>query len=198
MCEVFRSHSCRNQPEPAQPRVQKVVESVAAKKGLPSLATQYREAYRYDRAIEKLSAVLELDSNFAPAHQGLGKTYESMGLWKLAIEAFQKSAALSHDSESLAALGHAYSASGDRVHALKVVEQLQAQSANSYVSPFDVAAVFTGLDDKNKAFSYLEQAYRERDSRLPFLAVDHWFEPLHSDPRFVELCHRIGLPAVTV
>jgi TolB-like protein/DNA-binding winged helix-turn-helix (wHTH) protein/Tfp pilus assembly protein PilF len=162
-----------------------------------SLATQYRVAQRYDRAIEELSAVLELDSNFAPAHQGLGKTYENMGLWQLAIEEFQKSVALSHDSESLAALGHAYSASGDRANALKTVAQLQALSANRYVSPFDMAAVFTGFGDKQKAMSYLEQAYRERDSRLPFLAVDHWFQPLHSDPHFVELCHRIGLPPLT-
>ncbi len=162
-----------------------------------SLATQYRSAQRYDRAVEELSAVLELDPNFAPAHQGLGKTYEAMGLWKLAIEEFQKSAALSHNTESLSALGHAYSASGDRAEALKIVEQLQAQSSKSYVSPFDMAAIFTGLGDKPKALQYLEQAYRERDSRLPFLAVDRWFDPLHSDPRFVELCRRLRLPAVT-
>lgn len=163
-----------------------------------SLATQYRDAHRYDRAIELLSAVVELDSNFAPAHLGLGRTYEAMGLWKLSIEEFQKAAALSHDSDSLASLSHAYSASGERAEALKVVKQLQAQQAKSYVSPFEMAAVFASLGDRNKAFSYLEQAYRERDSRLPFLAVDHGFEPLHADPRFLELCRRIGLPAVTL
>jgi TolB-like protein/DNA-binding winged helix-turn-helix (wHTH) protein/Tfp pilus assembly protein PilF len=162
-----------------------------------SLATQYRSAHQYDRAIENLSAVLELDSNFAPAHKGLGKTYEAMGLWALAIEEFQKSVALSHDSESLADLGHAYGVSGRRADAVKIVEQLQAQSAKSYVSPFVMAAVFAGLGDKDKAFSYLEQAYRERDSHLPFLAIDTWFDPLHSDPRFTNLCRRIGLPSVT-
>jgi tetratricopeptide (TPR) repeat protein len=120
-----------------------------------------------------------------------------MGLWPLAIEEFQKASALSHSSESLAELGHAYSSSGDRVDALKVVEQLRAESAETYVSPFEMAAVFAGLGDKNKTFSYLEQAYRERDSRMPFLAVDHWFDSLHSDPHFVELCHRVGLPTPT-
>ena len=162
-----------------------------------SLATQYRDARSYDRSIEQLSAVLELDSNFAPAHQGLGKTYEAMGLWNLAIEEFQKAVALSHDSENLAALGHAYSAAGNRAEALKVVAQLQAHAPTSDVSPFDLAAVFAGLGDRGKAFLYLDQAYRERDSRLPFLAVDHWFEPLHSDPHFVELCRRVGLSRVS-
>jgi|HubBroStandDraft_6_1064221.scaffolds.fasta_scaffold01069_10 TolB-like protein/DNA-binding winged helix-turn-helix (wHTH) protein/Tfp pilus assembly protein PilF len=163
-----------------------------------SLATQYRGAQRYDRSIEQLSAVLELEPNFAPAHRGLGKTYEAMGLWSAAIEEFQKSVALSHDSESLACLGHAYSASGERAKALQVLKQLQAQPAKDYVSPFDTAAVFVGLGDKDEATFYLEKAYRERDSRLPFLAVDGWFEPLHSDPRFVDLCRRLGLPAVTL
>jgi len=58
-----------------------------------------------------------------------------------------------------------------------------------------MAAVFTGLGEKDKAFSSLDRAYHERDSRLPFLAVDRWLEPLHSDPRFVELCGRMGLSA---
>jgi TolB-like protein/DNA-binding winged helix-turn-helix (wHTH) protein/Flp pilus assembly protein TadD len=163
-----------------------------------SMATQYRNARRYDRAVELLSAVLELDPNFAPAHQGLGKTYEAMGLWNLAIEEFQKAAALTHDPESLAGLAYAYSASGNRAAAIKIAEQLQAQSARSFVSPFEMAAVFTGLGEKDKAFSYLNQAYRERDSRLPFLAIDRWFDSLHSDSRFIDLCHRIGLPAVAL
>jgi TolB-like protein/DNA-binding winged helix-turn-helix (wHTH) protein/Tfp pilus assembly protein PilF len=161
-----------------------------------SLATEYRDARRFDRAIELLSAVLELDPNFAAAHRGLGKTYAAMGLWKLAVEEFQKAVALSHDSESLTGLAYAYSASGERAEALKIVAQLRAQPAGNYVSPFNMAAVFTGLGEKDKAFSSLDRAYHERDSRLPFLAVDRWFEPLHSDPRFVELCGRMGLPAV--
>jgi TolB-like protein/DNA-binding winged helix-turn-helix (wHTH) protein/Flp pilus assembly protein TadD len=162
-----------------------------------SLATEYRDARRFDRSIELLSAVLELDSNFAAAHQGLGKTYQAMGLWKLAVEEFQRAVALSHDSESLTGLAYAYSASGERAEALKIVDQLRAQPAGNYVSPFNMAAVFTGLGEKDKAFSYLDRAYHERDSRLPFLAVDRWFEPLHADPRFVELCSRMGLPAVS-
>jgi TolB-like protein/DNA-binding winged helix-turn-helix (wHTH) protein len=161
-----------------------------------SLATEYRDARRFDRSIELLSAVLELDSNFAAAHQGLGKTYQAMGLWKLAVEEFQRAVALSHDSESLTGLAYAYSASGERAEALKIVDQLRAQPASNYVSPFNMAAVFTGLGEKDKAFFYLDRAYHERDSRLPFLAVDRWFEPLRSDPRFVELCSRMGLPAV--
>jgi TolB-like protein/DNA-binding winged helix-turn-helix (wHTH) protein/Tfp pilus assembly protein PilF len=160
-----------------------------------SLATEYRDARRFDRSIELLSAVLELDSNFAAAHQGLGKTYEAMELRKLAIEEFQKAVALSHDSESLAALGYAYSASGERTEALKIVEQLQA-NPTTYVSPVNMAALFIGLGEKDKAFTYLDRAYHDRDSRLPFLAVDHWFEPLHADPRFIELCKRIGLPII--
>jgi tetratricopeptide (TPR) repeat protein len=161
-----------------------------------SLATQYRSTGRYDRAIEQLRTVLELDPNFALAHQGLGKTYERMGLWKLAIDEFQNSDALAHDSESLASLGHAYGASGDRAAALKITEQLSQRPPGNYVSPYDMAAVFAGLGDSDKAFAYLDQAYRDRDSRMPFLAVDSWFEPLRSDRRFVELCHRLGLPTV--
>jgi hypothetical protein len=121
-----------------------------------------------------------------------------MGLSNLAIEEFQNAVALSHHSENLAALGYAYNTPGGRAEAFKIVTQLQRQPARNFVFPFDMASVLAGLGQKDKAFSYLDQAYRGRDSRLPSLAVDHWFDSLHADPRFAELCLRTGLPAVSV
>jgi hypothetical protein len=40
----------------------------------------------------------------------------------------------------------------------------------------------------------LEKAYADRSMLLTFVAADQEFDSLHSDPRFVALLRRIGLP----
>jgi hypothetical protein len=50
------------------------------------------------------------------------------------------------------------------------------------------------LDQKDEAFQWLDKAYQERSVRLINIAVHPRFASLHSDPRFVALVRRIGLP----
>ena len=58
-----------------------------------------------------------------------------------------------------------------------------------------IATVYASLGEKDKAFEYLEKAYEERSSDLPyFLKSDLRIDNLRSDPRFQDLLRRIGLP----
>jgi hypothetical protein len=57
-----------------------------------------------------------------------------------------------------------------------------------------IATVYASLGKKNKAFEYLEKAYEERSSDLPyFLKSDLRIDSLRSDPRFVDLLRRMRL-----
>jgi hypothetical protein len=51
------------------------------------------------------------------------------------------------------------------------------------------------LGDRENAFRWLEQAYKERASYLVFIGQGPAFESLFGDPRFEDLLRRIGLPA---
>jgi hypothetical protein len=62
------------------------------------------------------------------------------------------------------------------------------------VSPYNVALIFTGFSDNDRAFEWLERAYQGRASRLGWLAVLPEFDALRPDPRFSDLLRRIGLP----
>jgi TolB-like protein/Tfp pilus assembly protein PilF len=62
-----------------------------------------------------------------------------------------------------------------------------------YVSPYTVAAIYTGLGDKDQAFKWLERAYEQRDVWLMNLKVDPVFAKLRSDKRFQDLLTRAGL-----
>ena len=64
----------------------------------------------------------------------------------------------------------------------------------NFVSAFFFALVYAGLEDRDKAFKWLEKACEERFNRLAYANVEALWDPLRSDPRFAELIRRIGIP----
>ncbi|MEP6818672.1 MAG: winged helix-turn-helix domain-containing protein [bacterium] len=154
---------------------------------------------RNDEAITQCTKILSLDPNSFPAHRYLGLAYEQKRMYPQAIDEFQKGVKLSGSPLVLALLGHAYAVSGKTKEARQVLSDLhdlsESREAESrrYVSPYTVAAIYTGLGDKDQAFKWLEQAYEERDVWLMNLKVDPVFAKLRSDKRFQDLLTRAGL-----
>jgi len=52
---------------------------------------------------------------------------------------------------------------------------------------------YLGLGDKEQAFVWLEEAYKEQSNILQFVKTHPFFDPIRSDPRFVDLQQRVGL-----
>jgi tetratricopeptide (TPR) repeat protein len=158
------------------------------------LAGAYRATGQYDQALQELTKILELDPGFSLAHEVRAKILETMEQFKDSIVEYQKAAEMSPSASNLAALAHGYALSGQRDQALALAQKLQAKPKEDYVSPYELASIYSALGEKDRALSLLEQAYRERDSRMPFLLVDTWIAPLHSEPRFKALATKLGLP----
>jgi hypothetical protein len=85
---------------------------------------------------------------------------------------------------------------GNRGKALSALDDLAMLSRQRYVSPLDVALVYTGLDERDCAFEWLEKAYQERTMRIQELP-DPVFDSLRADRRFADLVRRVGLPTWT-
>ena len=149
---------------------------------------------RYDEAIDQCRKTLEMDPNFAVAHWHLGLAYEQKQMFDAAIEEFQKSVSLSGGSPlMIAALGHAYAGSQKKPEAIKIVRQLDELAKHRYVSPYEVAAIYVALGDNERAFQFLEKAYKEHSFHLAYLNVWPQFKSIRPDPRFQDLVRRIGL-----
>ena len=70
----------------------------------------------------------------------------------------------------------------------------EAQRAIGYESPLQIARYYADLGDKERAFQWLDIAYREHDWLLEGLNTLSQLDPLRSDPRFAELVRKVGLP----
>src|ERR1700693_3851425 len=160
-----------------------------------TLASRYRHAGRMDDAMRLDQRTLEMDPNFIPAHISLAGVYENQQNWPQALEEYKKVIAVSpSDPTGLAGGGLLYSRLGQKEEARKIIVQLTELSKKHYVSSFEMASVFAGLDDATNAMLWLETAYQQRESQMPFLSSDDHFDSLHQDARFQNLVKRLNLP----
>ena len=150
-------------------------------------------AGKNDEAIEQCTRILDLDSNFFPALRYRGLAYVEKGMYREAINDFQKAVKLSGSPLMLAVLGQGYAAAGQKAQAEQVLSELRDLQDKRYVSPYTVAGIYAGLGQKDQAFKWLEKAFEERDIWIVNLKVDPVFTKLRSDRRFPDLLLRTGL-----
>ena len=151
-------------------------------------------AGRYDQSIEQTRKALELDPNFWWAYQNLGLAYERKKQYPEAIAALEKARQGDVNPSSLGYLGYVYAAAGKKAEALRVLDELKESSKRQYVPSYSIAIIYAGLNDKNKAFEWLNKAYDERSHFIALLKVETVLDNLRPDPRFADLMRRVGLP----
>ena len=149
-------------------------------------------ARRYDEAIEQQKKTLDLDARFYQGFWGLGLAYAQKHMFAEAIDAERQAQALNgNDPVGRAALGFAYAAAGDRQNAQAILDQLIAVSKTRYYPPYQIATIYAGLADRDRAFEWLEKAFQERSPGLKFLKTEPMLDNLRADKRFDDLIHRV-------
>ena len=150
------------------------------------------QARRYDDAITELQKVLAADPHRAFARISLAQCYEQKGLYSESLNEFEKVRSEFNGqsgvgyAELLAHLGK----KNEVMRLLSFLEQPQPDGAELWVF---IGAIYAQLGQKDKAFSWLNQAYQNRDFFISFLKTEPTMDPLRSDPRFTELLRRLRL-----
>jgi serine/threonine-protein kinase len=149
-------------------------------------------ARRYDEAAAHFSAMLEKDGTVTSARYMLGLTYIAKRMYGKAIETLEKLYA-TRPLYAAAPLGFAYGKAGRYAEAKAVLDRLDELSKDRPVPAQERAIIHIGLNDKERAFVYLEEAYGERFPSLNSLTTEPLFDDLRSDPRYVDLARRLNL-----
>ncbi len=99
-----------------------------------------------------------------------------------------------HVALAVASLAHAYAISGNKTDAKKLFGELEEKSKKQFISPYLLAIIQVGLDQKQRAIELLEEADKVNSIDLVQAKVDPKLDPLRDDPRFQKLMKKIGFP----
>ncbi len=142
----------------------------------------------YEGARQTMKRVLAIDSEYKAASFYLGILSLLQGDPAAAREVFVKMekpagvALAEHD------LGHAEQSKS-------VLDQFIAKHAMD--SAYQIATVYAWSGDRDLAFVWLERAIKQHEDGVANLTYDPLLHGLRGDPRFAELCRKVGLPAPT-
>jgi TolB-like protein len=143
-------------------------------------------ARHYDEAIRELRSD-------APDHWYLGMALIANGQPDEAITVLEKALGPDRNPAVMGGLVRAYAHARRRKEALRLVDELKRRQQTGYVAAAPFVNAYLGLDDNEQALAWLERAYQEQSNILQLIKVHPYFDPLHGDPRFVDLVHRVGL-----
>jgi serine/threonine protein kinase/Tfp pilus assembly protein PilF len=135
-------------------------------------------AGRSSEALAQFRKTLDRDPAFGPAHYKLSQLYATIGHFAEAESEFLKSTPFPGS--------WAPDAQGYSRLTLAVPPEQNTVAA--------VAVAFALAGNRNKAFETLEKAFSDQDDELIFCLRYPAFDSLRSDPHFVDLMRRVGLP----
>ena len=147
-------------------------------------------ARRDDTAIDYTRRAIELDPSYWQAYTWLGLALAEKGLFPEAIEALETAWKLDNSPMIAEFLCGIYARGDYTDKALEMIEEISRQAEYRFVCPYELATIYIGLNDYDKAFELLIMAYETRSPCIPWLNVDPRLDPIRDDPRFEEL-HRL-------
>lgn len=155
-----------------------------------------------DEAIEEALKSLELNPDFPMGLYVLGAGYAAKGMYEEAIAAHQKAGAISPKWKW--GLGQTFALVGRKDEALAVAIDLEInpearkkwgilENRPEVWNMWGIAEIYTAMGDKDKAFHWLEEAYKQRHPYIQWFMRNGNFDPLQDDPRYKDLAQRLNL-----
>ena len=147
-----------------------------------------------DWSLDKDRQFLDQGSDDPFLRAALGKSYQINGRYREAVEQYIKATRL-YGYEDEAKLLQRFYARGKYKEAIRAwMKEWDKRAEHGYVPSFWPAFLYANLGDKDAAFRWLEKAYQEHSWCMLYLNSDDMWDPIRSDPRFVEYVRRAGLP----
>jgi TolB-like protein len=146
-----------------------------------------REAIHRSLAIEPTNpqAVTDLGTIELLDHRAA----EALAVFQTMVSVSDELVALSFRSTGIAMAEHSLGHARESQQALD-----EAIAKTAQVSAYQIACAYAWRGEKDKAFEWLERAYRQRDGGLAQMKTDPLTAALWSDPRFKAMLKKINLP----
>jgi len=154
-----------------------------------SLGSQLYFAGRYDEANAMLQKALELNPQKGAGHLNRGRILLAQGRPQQALAEMQQ-----ETDEDLKLVGEAlaYHSLGRSQDSDSALQKLIATGPQE--EAYQIASVYAFRGESDKAFEWLDRAYRQRDVSMMFVKIDPLLKSLRQDPRYADLLKKMHLP----
>ena len=139
----------------------------------------------------QLDRTIELDRGWFNSYFWRGTIEVMEGNTAGAIPYLQKSVELNRALRPVGMLGHSLAATGRRDEALKLLRELEERYANKVGAASNIASIYIGLGEKEKAYEWLDKGFAERDVEIARVTWAPQFNPLRNDERFVNFRKKV-------
>jgi TolB-like protein/Tfp pilus assembly protein PilF len=145
-------------------------------------------------AVEQFRKVIEIEPAFAWAHVGLALANSALGRFDEAVTEAEEGIKLDDSPLMRATACGAIAIAGRRERARELLAELKEVSKTRYVCPYEIGVVHLNLGERDEAFRYLEQGFRDRSICMPLTKIDPRLDSVRSDPRYIDLVKRLAFP----
>jgi TolB-like protein/tRNA A-37 threonylcarbamoyl transferase component Bud32/Tfp pilus assembly protein PilF len=184
-----------NRPQEAMVQIERALELDPFSAVFRSLyAWDLMYAHRFDDAVEHLQETLRTSPTDQLTLSALKSAYHLKGMHEEALEIWRTWFTVLGDGESQDALTSGYEEGGYSGALNRMAEVLIARSRTTYVTPWQVATLYTRAGKNDEALEWLERAYEAHDSNMPYISIDPIFDGLRDDTRFQDLMRRMNFP----
>jgi serine/threonine-protein kinase len=157
-----------------------------------NLSRSYYFARQWEKSLEVLNRLSDADKKETRFLYQSGLILLQMGRHEEALASF-RSVEEKNPMLAAAAMGQTLAKMG-RIHEAKeLVDKLEKDAKQTYVPPQEIALLYIGIGDADRAFKYLDLAYEERYGSLSALKVEPLFDNVRNDTRFDTLLDKMGL-----
>jgi eukaryotic-like serine/threonine-protein kinase len=156
--------------------------------------TMLLRAGRYEEALAAAKSAVEFDPAYDRVRATMGWALIKNGRPEEGLAELEAAVSLAPSNAAWTAqLGQACALTGRTERARELLDRLQAEARERYVSPYHFAYVYTGLGELDTAIDWLERAYHEQSGAIYGVKGSFLFAPLKGHPRFTALLRKINL-----
>ena len=152
------------------------------------------DMHRYDEAMTEVNKLIDGNPEFPVYYAFRGLLYWRLGNQDAYVADSVMAMKKSGRPERAEAFAAGYRKAKLKGACISLIEVLKNRSQSEYVSPYDIALYYALMGDRDHTFEWLEKAYAERSGEIIYVKTEVFFEPFHSDPRYIDLLRRMGLP----
>jgi class 3 adenylate cyclase/TolB-like protein len=152
-----------------------------------------KNARKYDEAISWLEKMLIKNPNEPIALPALWAVFHEQHRYDEAIATAIKIYTLRQDQEVIDILETRYSEDGYKKTMQRIAEAMVLRRKKDFYSTDQIVTWYARAGMRNETLIWLDSAYQEHGSNMPYISVDPLFDFLREEPQFKELLLKLKL-----